>query len=71
MIARVRLPRPEVEPFVLLSDDVGTPFRVIDTTFEPLENGEWAGSSDFLPPLAEGASTLTLAWEDDSITLTL
>ena len=61
----------QADPFILLSDDVGTPYRTIETTYQPLEGGEWAGSSDFAPALLEGASTLTLTWEDDSITLTL
>jgi hypothetical protein len=60
-----------VEPFIVITDDVGTPFRAIETTYQPLEGGEWAGSSDFAPPPPEGASTLTLSWEEDSITLTL
>ena len=71
MIARTQSRQWEGEPFVLLSDDVGTPFQPIATTYQPLENGEWAGSSDFAPSLLEGASTLTLEWESDSITLTL
>jgi len=69
LIARSR--RREVEPFILISDDVGTAFRAIETTYQPLAGGEWAGSSDFAPPLPEGASTLTLSWEEDSITLAL
>ena len=69
LIARSR--RREVEPFILISDDVGTAFRAIETTYQPLAGGKWAGSSDFAPPLPEGASTLTLSWEEDSITLAL
>ena len=55
----------------MLSDDVGTTFRAIETTYQPLEDGEWAGSCEFAPALLERASTLTLTWENDSITLTL
>jgi len=71
MIARAQSRQWEGEPFVLLTDDVGTPFRPIETTYQPLENGEWAGSSDFAPSLLAGASTITLEWESDSITLAL
>jgi hypothetical protein len=71
MPSRPRPRRREADPFILLSDDVGTPFRAGETTYQPLENGEWAGSSDFVSALLEGASTLTLTWENDSITLTL
>jgi len=71
MIARAQSRQWEVEPFVLLSDDVGTPFQPIETTYQPLENGEWVGSSEFAPNLLEGASTLTIGWESDSITLAL
>jgi hypothetical protein len=63
--------RPELEPYIVLSDDLRTAFREIETTFKALESGEWAGSSDFNPSLPEGASTVTLAWEGDSITLSL
>jgi hypothetical protein len=71
MIARAQSRRRETVPFVVLSDDVGTPFRAIETTYQPLEGGEWAGSSDFSPALIEGVSTLTLTWENDSIILSL
>lgn len=71
LIARPQSRQREVEPFIVITDDVGTPFRAIETTYQPLEGGEWAGSSDFAPPPPEGASTLTLSWEEDSITLTL
>jgi hypothetical protein len=63
--------RRESEPFVLLSDDVDTPYRTIETTYQPLEGGVWAGSSDFAPAVLEGATTLTITWEDQSVTLIL
>jgi hypothetical protein len=69
--ARPRPRRREADPFILLSDDVGTTFRAIGTTYQPLKDGEWAGTCEFAPALMEGASTLTLTWENDSITLTL
>ena len=69
--ARPRPRRRTADPFISLSDDVGTAFRVSETTYQPLEDGEWAGSCEFAPALREAASTLTVSWEDDSITLTL
>jgi hypothetical protein len=69
--ARPRPGRTAADPFISLADDVGTAFRVSETTYQPLEDGEWAGSCEFVPALREGASTLTVSWENDSITLTL
>ena len=69
--ARPRPRRRGADPFIVLFDDVGTTFRAIETTYQPLEDGEWAGSCEFAPALLEDASTLTLTWENDSITLTL
>jgi hypothetical protein len=71
MTPRAQSRRRESEPFVLLSDDAETSYRTIETTYQPLEGGEWAGSSDFAPAVPEGATTLTLTWEDQSITLIL
>jgi len=71
MTPRAQSSRRESEPFVLLSDDVETPYRTVETTYQPLEGGEWAGSSDFAPALLPGATTLTLTWEDESISLIL
>jgi Clp amino terminal domain, pathogenicity island component len=61
----------EVEPFIVLSDDIGTPFRAVGTAYQPQDGGEWAGSCDFVPCPLAGSSTLTLTWENDSITLAL
>jgi hypothetical protein len=69
--ARPRPRRREAGPFIVLSDDLGTSFRATETTYQPLEDGEWAGNCEFAPALREAASTLTLTWENDSITLTL
>jgi hypothetical protein len=71
LVARARAEQRDVEPYVLISDDLGTAFSEIETTFRALANGEWAGNCDFAPALPEAASTLAIAWENDSINLSL
>jgi hypothetical protein len=74
MRAEVRRTVPDAhdfEPYILLGDDQATGFREIGTTFKALANGEWVGNSDFSPSPPESATTISLAWESDSIELAL
>jgi Clp amino terminal domain, pathogenicity island component len=56
-------------PFLSISDEIETPYRALQTSFDPQVDGEWAGRSIFEPAIEERARVLKIEWRNQAVTL--
>jgi hypothetical protein len=68
-------PRPvpygDWRPFLKVSDDVETIYSLMQGTFDPQIDGEWAGQTSFSPGILESAKRLRVEWQDLTVALDL